>query len=74
MDNHINLSNFAGSFLVFEDLALVRIRFVKLLIVTHFLRRLEPVSNAFKWYMVNFIKYSHQGFSVSINNNSKACF
>ena len=39
MDNHIKSSNFAESFLVVEELALISIHFGKLLTVTRFLMR-----------------------------------
>ena len=45
MDNHIKSSNIAESFLVVEDLALISIRFGKLLTVTHFL--ITRTSNLF---------------------------
>ena len=58
MDNHIKSSNFAESFLVVKDLALISICFGKLLTVTHFLITQTSnlfVINQFWWILRHFL-------------------
>ena len=61
MNNHIKSPNFAGSFLVVEDLAFINIRFGKLLIVTHFLR--TRISN---WCEINQFWWLLRYFLISL--------